>query len=220
MAAKKKAAKKKAAKKKIATKKTVKKVAKKKAVKKTAKKATKKSAKKVVKKTASTGGSKVTLGGNPVSTSGKLPKKGAAAPSFTLTTGALQEISNKDLRGKRVILNIFPSIDTPTCATSTRTFNSLASSLNNTEVYCVSADLPFAQGRFCGTEGLANVKTASSFRSNFGKAFGVNLTDGVLKGILARAVVVLDEKGKVLHSELVSEIANEPNYEAAINSLK
>jgi thiol peroxidase len=214
------AAKKKAAKKKIATKKTVKKVAKKKAVKKTAKKATKKSAKKVVKKTASTGGSKVTLGGNPVSTSGKLPKKGAAAPSFTLTTGALQEISNKDLRGKRVILNIFPSIDTPTCATSTRTFNSLASSLNNTEVYCVSADLPFAQGRFCGTEGLANVKTASSFRSNFGKAFGVNLTDGVLKGILARAVVVLDEKGKVLHSELVSEIANEPNYEAAINSLK
>ena len=214
------AAKKKSAKKKIAKKKTVKKVAKKKAVKKTAKKATKKSAKKVVKKTASTGGSKVTLGGNPVSTSGKLPKKGAAAPSFTLTTGALQEISNKDLRGKRVILNIFPSIDTPTCATSTRTFNSLASSLNNTEVYCVSADLPFAQGRFCGTEGLANVKTASSFRSNFGKAFGVNLTDGVLKGILARAVVVLDEKGKVLHSELVSEIANEPNYEAAINSLK
>jgi len=173
-----------------------------------------------VKKTASKGGSKVTLGGNPVSTSGKLPKKGAVAPSFTLTTGTLQEISNKDLRGKRVILNIFPSIDTPTCATSTRTFNSLASSLNNTEVYCVSADLPFAQGRFCGTEGLANVKTASSFRSNFGKAFGVNLTDGVLKGILARAVVVLDEKGKVLHSELVSEIANEPNYEAAINALR
>jgi thiol peroxidase len=206
------AAKKKSAKKKIAQKKTVKKVAKKKAVKKTVKK--------VVRKAASKSGSKVTLGGNPVSTSGKLPKKGAPAPAFTLTTGALQEISNKDLRGKRVILNIFPSIDTPTCATSTRTFNSLASSLNNTEVYCVSADLPFAQGRFCGSEGLANVKTASSFRSNFGKAFGVNLTDGVLKGILARAVVVLDENGKVLHSELVSEIANEPNYEAAISSLK
>ena len=206
------AAKKKSAKKKIAQKKTVKKVAKKKAVKKTVKKD--------VRKAAKTSGSKVTLGGNPVSTSGKLPKKGAPAPAFTLTTGALQEISNKDLRGKRVILNIFPSIDTPTCATSTRTFNSLASSLNNTEVYCVSADLPFAQGRFCGSEGLANVKTASSFRSNFGKAFGVNLTDGVLKGILARAVVVLDEKGKVLHSELVSEIANEPNYEAAISSLK
>lgn len=206
------AAKKKSAKKKIAQKKTVKKVAKKKAVKKTVKK--------VVRKAASKSGSKVTLGGNPVSTSGKLPKKGAPAPAFTLTTGALQEISNKDLRGKRVILNIIPSIDTPTCATSTRTFNSLASSLNNTEVYCVSADLPFAQGRFCGSEGLANVKTASSFRSNFGKAFGVNLTDGVLKGILARAVVVLDENGKVLHSELVSEIANEPNYEAAISSLK
>lgn len=217
------AAKKKSAKKKIAKKKSVKKVVKK-AVKKTAKKAAKKSVKKVVKKAvkkaASKGGSKVTLGGNPVSTSGKLPQKGATAPAFTLTTGALQEISNKDLRGKRVILNIFPSIDTPTCATSTRTFNSLAASLNNTEVYCVSADLPFAQGRFCGTEGLANVKTASSFRSNFGTAFGVNLTNGVLKGILARAVVVLDEKGKVLHSELVSEIANEPNYEAAINSLK
>ena len=209
------AAKKKIVKKKIAKKKVAKKTAKK-AVKKTAKKATKK----VAKKATSKGGSRVTLGGNPISTSGKLPKKGATAPAFTLTTGALQEISNKDLRGKRVILNIFPSIDTPTCATSTRTFNSLASSLNNTEVYCVSADLPFAQGRFCGSEGLANVKTASSFRSNFGKAFGVNLTDGVLKGILARAVVVLDEKGKVLHSELVSEIANEPNYEAAINSLK
>lgn len=217
------AAKKKSVKKKIAKKKSVKKVVKK-AVKKTAKKAAKKSVKKVVKKAvkkaSSKSGSTVTLGGNPVSTSGKLPQKGATAPAFTLTTGALQEISNKDLRGKRVILNIFPSIDTPTCATSTRTFNSLASSLNNTEVYCVSADLPFAQGRFCGSEGLANVKTASSFRSNFGTAFGVSLTNGVLKGILARAVVVLDEKGKVLHSELVSEIANEPNYEAAINSLK
>ena len=213
------AAKKKSAKKKIAKKKSVKKVVKK-AVKKTAKKATKKSVKKVVKKAASKGGSTVTLGGNPVSTSGKLPKKGDAAPAFTLTTGTLQEISNKDFRGKRVILNIFPSIDTPTCATSTRTFNSLASSLHNTEVYCVSADLPFAQGRFCGSEGLANVKTASSFRSNFGTAFGVNLTNGVLKGILARAVVVLDEKGKVLHSELVGNIGNEPNYEAAINSLK
>ena len=215
-----------AAKKKIAKKKSVKKVVKKavkkttiKATKKAAKKSVKKVVKKAVKKAASKGGSTVTLGGNPVSTSGKLPTKGAAAPAFTLTTGTLQEISNKDFRGKRVILNIFPSIDTPTCATSTRTFNALASSLNNTEVYCVSADLPFAQGRFCGTEGLANVKTASSFRSNFGKAFGVNLTNGVLKGILARAVVVLDEKGKVLHSELVSEIANEPNYEAAINSL-
>lgn len=190
--------------------------------KKTAKKKTakKKSVKKAAKKKSSGRGSKVTLGGGPVSTSGRLPAKGSKSPAFSLTTGALQEISNKDLLGKRVILNIFPSIDTPTCATSTRTFNELASMLNNTDVYCISADLPFAQGRFCGSEGLANVKTASSFRSNFGKAFGVTITDGVLKGVLARAVVVLDTKGNVLHSELVSEIANEPNYDAAINSLK
>ena len=185
-----------------------------------AKKTKKPVKKKPVKKKPVSRGSKVTLGGNPVSTIGRLPASGAQSPEFTLTTGALKDISNKDLLGKRVILNIFPSIDTPTCATSTRTFNELASLLNNTDVYCVSADLPFAQGRFCGSEGLANVKTASSFRSNFGKAFGMTITDGVLKGVLARAVVVLDAKGKVLHSELVSEIANEPNYDAAINSLK
>ena len=185
----------------------------KKAVKKSGKK---KAAKKAVKKSGAT----VTLGGNPVSVSGKLPATGKALPKFSLTTSALQDISNKDLAGKRVIFNIFPSIDTPTCATSTRKFNELAASLQNTEVYCVSADLPFAQGRFCGTEGLSNVKTASSFRSNFGAAFGVNLTNSVLKGVLARAVVVADEKGKVLHTELVSEIANEPNYDAAINSLR
>ena len=185
----------------------------KKAVKKSGKK---KAAKKAVKKSGLT----VTLGGNPVSVSGKLPATGKALPKFSLTTSALQDISNKDIAGKRVIFNIFPSIDTPTCATSTRKFNELAASLQNTEVYCVSADLPFAQGRFCGTEGLSNVKTASSFRSNFGAAFGVNLTNSVLKGVLARAVVVADEKGKVLHTELVSEIANEPNYDAAINSLR
>ncbi|MFM7819886.1 MAG: thiol peroxidase, partial [Actinomycetota bacterium] len=114
----------------------------------------------------------------------------------------------------------FPSIDTPTCATSTRRFNEIASTLQNTDVYCVSADLPFAQGRFCGSEGLSNVKTASSFRSSFGAAFGVNLASGVLKGVLARAIVVADENGKVLHTELVGEIANEPNYDAAINSLR
>ena len=185
----------------------------KKAVKKSGKK---KAAKKAVKKSGAT----VTLGGNPVSVSGKLPATGKALPKFSLTTSALQDISNKDIAGKRVIFNIFPSIDTPTCATSTRKFNEIAASLQNTEVYCVSADLPFAQGRFCGTEGLSNVKTASSFRSNFGAAFGVNLTNSVLKGVLARAVVVADEKGKVLHTELVSEIANEPNYDAAINSLR
>ena len=193
--------------------------------KKNAKKTKKKSFKKAVKKKAAKkavkkSGATVTLGGNPVSVSGKLPATGKALPKFSLTTSALQDISNKDIAGKRVIFNIFPSIDTPTCATSTRKFNELAASLQNTEVYCVSADLPFAQGRFCGTEGLSNVKTASSFRSNFGAAFGVNLTNSVLNGVLARAVVVADEKGKVLHTELVSEIANEPNYDAAINSLR
>ncbi|GBL20135.1 probable thiol peroxidase [Acidimicrobiaceae bacterium] len=184
------------------------------------KKAVKSSKKKSTKKSTMKPGATVTLGGNAVSVSGKLPATGKSLPKFSLTTSALQDISNKDIAGKRVIFNIFPSIDTPTCATSTRKFNELASSLQNTDVYCVSADLPFAQGRFCGTEGLSNVKTASSFRSNFGVAFGVNLMSGVLKGVLARAVVVADEKGKVLHTELVSEIANEPNYDAAINSLR
>ncbi len=206
------------------TKKTTKKTAKKttknavkKSAKKASKKAVKKSAKKNSKKVSKT---TVTLGGNKVSVSGKLPKVGSRLPKFALTTGTLSEIGNADIKGKRVIFNIFPSIDTPTCATSTRTFNEIASGLTNTDVYCVSADLPFAQGRFCGSEGLANVKTASSFRTNFGAALGVNLTSGVLKGVLARAVVVVDGTGKVLHTELVSEIANEPNYSAAINSLR
>ena len=200
-------------------KKTAKKTAKK-AVKKPAKKNSKKVAKKKVTKKKVAAKTSVTLGGNKVSVSGKLPKVGSRLPKFALTTGTLSEIGNADIKGKRVIFNIFPSIDTPTCATSTRTFNEIASGLTNTDVYCVSADLPFAQGRFCGSEGLANVKTASSFRSNFGSVFGVNLTSGVLKGVLARAVVVADANGKVLHAELVSEIANEPNYSAAINALK
>ena len=199
-------------------KKTAKKIAKK-ASKKAVKKSAKKSSKKVAKKKVAAK-TTVTLGGNKVSVSGKLPKVGSRLPKFALTTGTLSEIGNADIKGKRVIFNIFPSIDTPTCATSTRTFNEIASGLTNTDVYCVSADLPFAQGRFCGSEGLANVKTASSFRSNFGSVFGVNLTSGVLKGVLARAVVVADANGKVLHAELVSEIANEPNYSAAINALK
>ncbi len=204
------------------TKKANKKVAKKtakKSTKKAVKKSAKKNSKKVQKKKVASKTS-VTLGGNKVSVSGKLPKVGSRLPKFALTTGTLSEIGNADIKGKRVIFNIFPSIDTPTCATSTRTFNEIASGLTNTDVYCVSADLPFAQGRFCGSEGLANVKTASSFRSNFGAAFGVNLTSGVLKGVLARAVVVADANGKVLHAELVSEIANEPNYEAAISVLR
>lgn len=207
------AAKKKPAARKKSVKKSAKKTAKKttkKSVKKTAKKATTKSAKK---------SAKVTLGGSPVALVGSLPKVGSKAPSFSFTGNDLREVTNADLRGKRVILNIFPSIDTNTCATSTRTFNQLASSLKNTEVWCVSADLPFAQNRFCGAEGLTNVKTASTFRSDFGKTFGLTLAGSVLKGVLARAVVVLDEKGTVTHTELVGEIANEPNYQAAIRAL-
>jgi len=192
----------------------------KKSTKKSPKKVARKSAKKVAKKSSPKKGTQVTLGGNPVHTVGSLPKVGAKLPSFTLTTGDLQDVSNKDFAGKRIIFNIFPSIDTNTCATSTRTFNSLVGNLKNTEVWCVSADLPFAQKRFCGAEGLNNVKTASTFRSDFGKTFGVTLRDSVLKGVLARAIVVADEKGKVLHTEMVSEIAKEPNYDAAVKALR
>jgi thiol peroxidase len=159
------------------------------------------------------------LGGNPVHTVGELPTVGSPSPSFTITKGDLSEVTVDDYAGQRVILNIFPSVDTPTCATSVRTFNEKASSLDNTVVVCVSADLPFAQGRFCGAEGLTNVVTASTFRSDFGTAFGVTLADGKLAGLLARAVVVLDEHGTVIHSQLVPEIAQEPNYDAAIESL-
>ncbi|MCB1001543.1 MAG: thiol peroxidase [Ilumatobacteraceae bacterium] len=158
------------------------------------------------------------LGGNPVNTVGDLPEVGSS-PSFHLTKSDLSEITPADYAGKRVVLNIFPSIDTPTCATSVRTFNERASSLDNTVVLCVSADLPFAQNRFCGAEGLANVECASSFRTGFGDEFGVSLADGKLAGLLARAVVVLDESGTVTHTQLVPEIANEPDYDAAIAAL-
>ncbi|MSZ16389.1 MAG: thiol peroxidase [Actinobacteria bacterium] len=160
------------------------------------------------------------FGGTPVNTVGDLPAPGASLPSFTLTAANLQDFSNADLAGKRVVFNIFPSVDTPTCAQSVRRFNEIASSLDNTVVYCVSNDLPFAQGRFCGSEGLGNVQNASGFRGGFGNAFGVLLNEGAFNGLLARAVVVADEKGNVLHTELVSDIANEPNYDAAISALK
>lgn len=162
----------------------------------------------------------VTLRGNPVTTIGELPKLGSKIPTFTLTKADLSEMTNVDLAGKRAILNIYPSIDTATCAASTHKFNELASSLKNTTVVCVSADLPFAQRRFCGAAGLTNVQTASSFRSDFGKTFGVTLLDGVMRGVLARAVIVVDEQGTVIHTELVAEIADEPNYEAAIKVLE
>ena len=161
----------------------------------------------------------VTLGGNPVHTVGNLPEIGTKVPDFAVTGIDLAQITSADLVGKKVVLNIFPSVDTPTCATSVRTFNERASTLDNTVVLCVSADLPFAQKRFCGTEGLDNVQSGSTFRSDFGSQFGVTLADSALEGLLARAVVVLDETGTVVHTEMVSEIAHEPNYDAALSAL-
>ncbi len=163
---------------------------------------------------------KITLKGNPISTNGELPKAGSSAPDFKLTAADLGNRSLKDYAGQRKLLNIFPSIDTPTCALSVRRFNERAAALKNTVVLCISADLPFAQKRFCGAEGIANVVTLSMMRDrHFGLDYGVLIQDGPLASLLARAVVVLDEHDKVLHTELVSEIANEPNYEAALKAL-
>ena len=161
----------------------------------------------------------VTLGGNAVHTCGDLPEVGSSAPSFSLVGTDLGEVTSADYEGKNLVLNIFPSVDTPTCATSVRTFNERASGLGDTAVLCVSADLPFAQSRFCGVEGIENVSSASTFRSSFGSDFGVSLTDGPLAGVLARAVVVVGADGTVRHTELVSEIAREPNYDAALTAL-
>jgi thioredoxin-dependent peroxiredoxin len=160
------------------------------------------------------------LRGNPVNTSGDVPAAGTAAPAFSLTSAQLGDLTLESFAGKNVVLNIFPSVDTPTCATSVRTFNQRISGVENTVVLCVSADLPFAQGRFCGSEGLANVQTASTFRSpDFAAAYGVGMVDGPLRGLLARAVVVVGTDGTVKHSELVPEIADEPNYDAAMASV-
>ncbi|MFZ4811797.1 MAG: thiol peroxidase [Ilumatobacteraceae bacterium] len=158
------------------------------------------------------------LGGNPVNTVGDLPQVGSSL-SFSLVKGDLSEVTAATYAGKRLVLNIFPSVDTPTCATSVRVFNQRAAGLDNTVVLNVSADLPFAQGRFCGAEGITNVETASTFRSNFGQESGLTLAEGPLAGLLARAVVVLDEQGTVTYTELVPEIAIEPNYDAAIAAL-
>ena len=159
------------------------------------------------------------LGGNPVHTVGDLPAVGSKIPDFSLTADNLSDVTPADFAGKNLVLNIFPSIDTPTCATSVRTFNQRAAGLDNTVVLCVSADLPFAQKRFCGAEGIENVKTGSTFRSGFGEQFGVTLADSRMAGLLARAVVVVGPDGKVTYTELVPEIANEPDYDAALAAL-
>lgn len=161
----------------------------------------------------------VTLKGNPFQTVGNLPAVGSKAPDFTLTGAGLADVKLADLAGKRVVLNIFPSVDTPTCATSVRTFNQVVSSLQNTVVLNVSADLPFAQARFCGAEGLENVQNGSSFRSSFGNDYGVAFANGPLTGLLSRAVVVIDDAGKVLYTEQVAETADEPGYDAVVKAL-
>ncbi|OJV40727.1 MAG: lipid hydroperoxide peroxidase [Bacteroidales bacterium 36-12] len=157
---------------------------------------------------------KVTFKGNEVNTNGQLPAVGTNAPDFKLVGASLNEISLADYKGKRVVLNIFPSLDTGVCATSVRQFNKWASDKENTVVLCVSKDLPFAQGRFCGAEGLNNVITASDFRyHSFATDYGVLMTDGPLQGLMARSVVAIDETGKVVYTELVPEIVQEPSYD-------
>lgn len=165
--------------------------------------------------------STVNLKGSPVEIGGNFPQKGQAVPDFNLADKSRADVTLENFAGKRKVLNIFPSIDTPTCATSVRTFNQKAASLGNTIVLCISADLPFAQNRFCAAEGIENVTTLSTFRNTakFAGDYGVAIKTGSLAGLTARAVIVLDENNKVLHSELVSEITNEPNYDAALAAL-
>jgi thiol peroxidase len=163
---------------------------------------------------------KISSRGEIVETSGELPGVGAEAPDFALRKADLSPVTLADYRGSRLVLNIFPSIDTPTCAKSVRQLNERAGSMPNTRVLCVSADLPFALTRFCGAEGITNVETASVYRSpEFGQDYGVYMAEGRLGGLLARAIVVVDEAGKIIHSELVPEIAQEPDYEAVIAAL-
>ncbi|MBA2480737.1 MAG: thiol peroxidase [Planctomycetes bacterium] len=161
-----------------------------------------------------------TLKGTPFSTTGELPKPGATTPAFTLAKADLSPLVSTEFAGKRVVLNIFPSIDTPTCATSVRTFNKRAAEAAGTVVICVSMDLPFALGRFCGAEGITGVVAASAFRSSFGRDFGVAIADGPLQGLLARAVVVVGADGVVRHTELVPEVANEPDYAKALSAAR
>ena len=163
----------------------------------------------------------ITLGGTPCTTTGELPSKGSKAPAFTLSNDDLSSFNSSELAGKRVILNVFPSIDTGICAMSSRKFNAEASSLNNTVVACVSRDLPFAMKRFCGAEGIDDVKMLSDFKDGaYGKNFGLEIADGGFAGLHSRCVLVLDENGTVIYTEQVPEIGQEPNYAAALAAAK
>ncbi|MFN8672143.1 MAG: thiol peroxidase [Candidatus Sericytochromatia bacterium] len=164
---------------------------------------------------------KITLKGNPINTAGELPKVGEKAPNFKLTKTDLSDVTLESFEGKRVVLNIFPSVDTAVCASSVRKFNQEASNLNNTIVLCVSKDLPFALKRFCGAEGLENVVPASELRdSSFSDGYGVTILEGGLAGLMSRAIVVVDEKGTVSYTEQVPEIGQEPNYGNVLELLK
>ncbi len=162
----------------------------------------------------------ITLGGNPTNTNGELPQVGDKLKDFNLVGTDLSTKSLADFQGKKLVLNIFPSVDTGTCAMSVRNFNQTASSLNNTVVLCISRDLPFAQKRFCGAEGIENVVMLSDFNTGtFGKDYGLEIVDGPFNGLSSRCVIVVDESGKITHTEQVPEIADEPNYEKALASL-
>ncbi|MDO4411497.1 thiol peroxidase [Cutibacterium sp.] len=158
--------------------------------------------------------------GQTVNTVADLPQVGSDLPSFNLVKADLSELTSDEFKGKKLVLNIFPSVDTGVCAQSVRTFNQKAAGLDDTTVLCVSRDLPFAQARFCGAEGIENVVVASAFRSDFGKDLGVALADGPMKGLLARAVVVADGQGKVAYTQLVDEITTEPDYDTALEAAK
>lgn len=163
----------------------------------------------------------ITLKGNPISTSGELPAVGSKAPDFSLTGVDLADVSLGDFAGKTVVLNIFPSVDTPTCAASVRRFNAEVDKLGDAVVLCASADLPFAHKRFCGAEGLERVRSVSDLRDKaFGERYGVKITNGPLAGLLARAVVVVDGSGTVKYTQLVNEVTEEPDYDAAVKAVK
>lgn len=165
--------------------------------------------------------SAITLKGNPIHTAGELPKVGSKAPEFKLTKSDLSDVTLKEFSGKKVLINIYPSIDTGVCATSVKKFNQEAAALNNVAILGVSRDLPFALKRFCGAEGIDKVTTTSELRdSDFGDKYGVRISDGPMAGLLSRAIVVIDEKGEVVYTEQVPEITQEPNYEEALQALK